>query len=207
MAKNKFFSNIWFRCITVLLIISCCSGALLAVLNDVLYVSPEERTARAIKQVYGEEKQYETIIDVDFNDSPIEYEEYGKINKVFLIGDKQSGVFDYLIQSVGYKGYKNGTVTLWVQIQINQNSKKINSVTYASGDKQTLMSKFTQEYYDFFSNDFIEEIERGLRFEPFGDSEQIGHPNTGATKSATAVCNAINAVIEYAWVDNFMEGK
>jgi len=55
MKANKIFGSLWFKCIAVLLVISCVAGGLLAILNDVLYVSAEERSARAIKKIYGKE--------------------------------------------------------------------------------------------------------------------------------------------------------
>ena len=42
------------KCTAFLLILAVLLGGILAVLNDVLYVSSEERTARAIKKIYGE---------------------------------------------------------------------------------------------------------------------------------------------------------
>ena len=74
---RKFFSSIWFKCLSVLVAISVVSGGLLAVLNDVLYVSPEERTARAVKSIYGEAKTPETLLDVDDGNQPFVSEKYG----------------------------------------------------------------------------------------------------------------------------------
>ena len=51
----KFVKSTWFKCITVLLVISVISGGLLAALNDLLFVASEERTARAVAKIYGEE--------------------------------------------------------------------------------------------------------------------------------------------------------
>ena len=59
---KNFIKSDWFRCIAVLLALAVVLGGTLAILNDVLYVSPEERTARAIKKIYGENKEY-TIMD------------------------------------------------------------------------------------------------------------------------------------------------
>ena len=82
----------------------------------------------------------------------------------------------------------------------------INAVSYSSNKKQTLMSKFSKQYYDFFTEDFIADIENGKYFAPVLSKDAIGHPNTGATKSANAVCNAINVVIEFVWKNNFEGG-
>jgi hypothetical protein len=65
---SKFFKNTWVKCISVLLILSIVLGGTLAILNDVLYVSPEERTGRAIKKIYGED-----FVDyLKYNYSPLD---------------------------------------------------------------------------------------------------------------------------------------
>ena len=101
----NFFKSVAFRCITVLLVLAVVFGGTLAILNDVLYVSPEERTARAIKSVYGVEMEYETILDVDANDTAISYD-FGTINKIYEI--KQDGEnYDILFHTTGFNGYVN----------------------------------------------------------------------------------------------------
>ena len=102
---NKFFSSLWFRCIAVLLVISVVLGGLLAVANDVFYVSPEERTSRAIKKIYGSTMNYEIELDIDVNSDsqPIEYE-MGKINKIYKVQTQSENGYDLLFQSVGFNG-------------------------------------------------------------------------------------------------------
>lgn len=187
---RKFFSSIWFRCIAVLVGISIVSGGLLGLLNDLLYVTPEERTSRAIKSIYGIEKEYE---DLQKN---FTFENYGEILQIYKIKGDTDSNFDYLFKSKGYNGYKNGTVTVWVQVNFDNGAYKINKVIYAEAEKQTLMSKFGNEYYEYFTEDFIDEIEQGKRFTPIKEADGIEHVMSGATKSANAVCNAVNAVIE-----------
>ena len=83
---SKLFKNDWFKCITVLLLLAVILGGALAVLNDVLYVSSEERTARAIKKIYGTEKEYSITLDVDRGDTAIS-NEYGTIEKKYTEGN------------------------------------------------------------------------------------------------------------------------
>ena len=72
---SKFFKNIWTRCIGVLLIISLISGGLLAILNDVLYVSDEERTARSVNKLYdGQEVKYDIVFDSESGDDAVLYD-------------------------------------------------------------------------------------------------------------------------------------
>ena len=84
---SKFFKSDWFKCITVLLVLAVILGGTLAFLNDLLYVSPEERTARAIKKIYGVEvtlKDEDILLDVDNGDKE-ESNDYGSIQKIYKI--------------------------------------------------------------------------------------------------------------------------
>ena len=183
---QKLFKSTWFKCISLLLILSVVLGGTLALLNDVLYVSPEERTARAIKKIYGVEKEFSIILDVDNGDNAIE-NEYGKINKIYTVDE------DTLFQSVGYEGYKNGTITLWIKITNNE----INNIILESYDKQTLMSKIGASFYNEFYVDVTEAYNKGEYFTPKNSSAINYNPVSGATKSANAGCNAVNCIIKY----------
>ncbi len=187
---QKFFKSTWFKCISLLLILSVVLGGTLALLNDVLYVSPEERTSRAIKKIYGTEKEFSVVLDVDGGDNAIE-NEHGKINKIYTVGE------DTLFQSVGNEGYKNGTITLWIKITDN----KINKVILESYDKQTLMSKLSSSFYDKFLIDVTDAYNKGELFTPKDSSAINYNPVSGATKSANAGCNAVNCVIKYLGVN------
>ncbi len=209
---DKVFKNVWFRCISVLLAIALISGGLLAILNDVLYVSPIERTGRAIAKIYGQPveitdgnlsikidgktvdiSEENIIIDVDSTvenkKEPVKYA-FGQINKLYKLNN------DMLFQTTGYQGYKNGTVTLWVKV-VNENSRyDIQTVILQSNEKQTLMSKFTGAYFDNFKlTDITKEYSEDKLFTVAG-SENVNQ-NTGATYSATACCNAVNCVLSY----------
>lgn len=191
----KIFNNIWFRCISVLLVIAVVLGGLLAVLNDVLYVSPEERTGRAIKKIYGEVKDYSIELDIDNGDNATEYD-FGAVNKVYVVGDKTQGDYDTLLQVTGYQGYKGGTITLWVKVKITDGAQKIDKVILESYDKQTLMSKFDKNYYDTFLVDVTDAYKDGKAFTTSGSGE-FSNPMSGATYSATAAVNAVNSAIKY----------
>lgn len=183
---SKFFKNTWVKCISVLLILSIVLGGTLAILNDVLYVSPEERTGRAIKKIYGEDKEFSIQLDSDSGDTAIE-NEFGRINKIYKVDD------DTLFQAVGYEGYKNGTITLWIQIQ----DSKITKILMESYDKQTLMSKLGVSFYDKFLVDVTEAYNNGEYFTPSDKGAVNYNPVSGATFSANAGCNAVNCVIKY----------
>ena len=196
----NFFKSTAFKCVTVLVCLMIVLGGALAVLNSLWSVSPEERTSRAIKKIYGTEVSYVTLLDIDsqvegVNKTAIEYTDLGKINKIYKIGD------DLLFQATGEKGYKNGTITVWVKV-INQNdSYKIDKVILESYDKQTLMSQLKGSYYDNFLVDVTTAYENGQAFTTEKGKGEFSNPVSGATKSATAGNNAVNCVIKYLGVD------
>ncbi len=174
------------------------SGSSITILADLLYVSPEMRTARAIKKIYGEEKEYSVVLDVDSKDenknTAIEYDGVGKINKIYNITDNG----DILFQTTGYKGYKNGTITLWIKV-VNTNEKySIEKVLLEKYEKQTLMSKLSGEFYGGFKlTDVTEAYNDGSLFTATDKNAENYNPVSGATYSATAAANAVNCVIKY----------
>lgn len=191
---KKIFSNVWFKCISVLLIIALLSGGILALLNDVLYVSPDERSMRAIKKIYGEEKEFSIILDVDSDDEnlnkAITYEEFGNINKIYKVGEQEN--YDLLFCAVGTGGYKNGTITVWIKVVCNGETEKIETVIMESFTKQTLMSKLDGSFYNNFYIDITDDY-----FVVKSEQDGTYNPVSGATYSATAANNAVNCVIKY----------
>lgn len=190
---KNIFSAVWFKCIAVLLCIALISGGLLAVLNDVLAVPASERTMRAIKKIYGEEKECKVVIDTDGEDESkketVVCENYGTISKIFVVGDENSNKFDYLFYATGNNGYKNGTISLWVRVSVNSGECKIEKVLLGDFTKQTLMSKLGSEYYDGFTGG------TGEYYSAVIEDGKTYAPVSGATKSATAASNAVNCVI------------
>lgn len=190
---RSLFKNVWFKCITALLLIAAVSGGLLSVLNDVLFVSAEERTDRAIIKIYGELKQYDVEYDAaEGGAETIDYG-YGRIDKVFTVDNGA----DYLFKTTGYRGYKEGTITLWVRVSVNGGVYSIEKVVLESYEKQTLMSKLDGEYYGKFRlSDVTAEYKAGRLFSAT-DEDKNYNAVSGATFSATAGNNAVNCVLKY----------
>lgn len=188
---KKFFKSDWFRCTAVLLCLLVFFGGLLAILNDLLFVSTGERTDRAIKKIYGSVPEYTVELDADSGDTAIK-NDFGNIDKIYLVGD------EILFKSTGVNGYKGGTITLWLKVKNNAENYKIDKVILDSYEKQTLMSKFGGSYYDNFLVDVSKDYQSGQGvFSPKADAPSLKNPMTGATYSATAACNAVNCVITY----------
>ena len=98
---------------------------------------------RAIKKRYGEKKEYSIVFDKDNGDDVTEYD-FGAIEKYYTVGE------DKLFKATGYNGYKNGTVTLWIKVTAKDGKNVIDKVILESYEKQTLMSKLGNDYYDGF---------------------------------------------------------
>jgi len=161
---KQFLKSKAFKCILVLLCIALVAGGLLAVFNDLLKVTDEEKTARAIKEIHGAAVGY-TDKTADFADLN---NRFGAVLNVFLLSDGA-----YLLKSKGIDGYKGGTVTVWVAFEDN----KVSNVVFAEQEKQTLMSGFKTKFYSLYKG--ISEAEA---------NELI----SGATHTSRAINNAVN---------------
>ena len=169
MTVKQFFKSKTFVCIIVLLCIALVSGGLLAIMNDLLNVSDEERVQRTITSIYGQSVDY-TVVEADFST------EHGTVDAVYRLADG-----NYLVKATGKEGYKNGTVTIWCVAKYDNNVfVGLTNVSIADNEKQTLMSKFTA---DVLSR--------------FGGKESNNVAVSGATYSAKACNNAVNAALAY----------
>lgn len=207
---TKLFKNVWFKCITTLLVILLFSGCSISILSDLLYVTPQERTDRGIIKVYGKLVDYDTVFDVDneeFDDKTLTDQEktkiiydFGRINKIYSIGDTAANSYELLFQSVGYKGFKNGTVTVWVKVSVLSGVYSITQVKLESNKNQSLINNLGDGYYSNFElTDVTEAWKNGELFT--ADKSSAGtdyyNPVSGATYSANAGNNAVNCVIAY----------
>ena len=188
---KNFFSSIWFKCISTLLIIIVISGGLLSVLSDVLYVSPEKRTERAIKKIYGKIEDFNQIPITDFT-----YDK-GQINTIYEVKVNENETY-LLFNATGNEGYKGGTISLWISVKENEGgSLSVNKVLLDSFEKQTLMGKLTSTFYGNFTlEDITDTYEKGEFFTTDTNKEN-SNPISGATMSANAAINAVNCVITY----------
>ena len=185
MTVKQFLKSQAFKCIIVLLCIALVAGGLLSILNDLLSVSAEERTMRAIESVYGEQLNYETLT---FDESELT-NEYGSIDQAYLL---ENGC--YMLRSTGGNRYKNGTVTVWVILSESENGFAIDRVVLEEYAKQTLMSQFSNAFYTVYTahND---EINGDMWFTV--DSSGITNVSAGATMSSRAINNAVNCALYF----------
>lgn len=189
MKIKEFFKSTAFKCIMVLLAIALISGGLLSILNDVLYVSDDEKLARVISGLYGgadvaytEEKIPESLAS----------NKYGTVNKAYTLSDG-----NLIVNATGINGYKGGTVTVWCVVKMTDGAfDGISSVAIDEYTKQTLMSQFSDSFTLVYSSS-SELIKEGYMFSVDEGEGLIQNVNSGATMSSRAINNAVDAVIYY----------
>ena len=96
MTVKAFFKSNAFKSLAVLIAIVLVAGALLAICNDLLYISDEERLARSLSKIYGKEV---TAEEVELTDEERSYT-YGTVDAVYYIHDDGN----YLFQTTGEGG-------------------------------------------------------------------------------------------------------
>ncbi len=187
MTVKQFVRSEAFKCIVVLLAIALVAGGLLAILNDVLAVSAEERTMRAIESVYGQELKYEAL---EYDSAQLS-NQYGSIDQVYLLENDA-----YMLRSTGGDGYKNGTVTMWVILTPSDDGFDVYKVVTEEYAKQTLMSQFGNSFYAVYTAHNDELADGDVWFTT--DASGIQNVQAGATMSSRAINNAVNCALYFA---------
>lgn len=187
---KNFFKSAAFRSLCLLLGISLAAGGLLAVCNDLLYVSDAERLDRTLSKIYGKPV---TTTEVALSDE-LKRNAYGNVDTVRLTADG-----NLLIKTTGVGGYNGGTVTVWTVLNCDlEPDPKLNGVekvVYESNAGQSFISKTTGLYERFpLYNDRLKE---GTLFTADPTADGIFLLATGASFSSAAACNAVNAALTY----------
>ncbi len=168
------------KAVAVLVCICVVCVALLAVCNELLYISDEERFARSLSKIYDG-----FVPDPSFAKTP--NSQYaansaykGQVNSVYK--DQKTG--DYIIEALGGGGYNGGSVTLYVVVGADAKIKA-----------WTVKENVNQSYIDRVPKD------AGDRWYVGEDvSAELALDMTGATVvlTSTAINNAINMAAFYA---------
>ena len=178
MTVKGFFKSNVFKCLVTLLCVLLVSGVFLTIMNGLLAVSDQERLDRAINKIYGKSVAYTEVDVADYNDS-------ATIEAAYRIKDDGN----YLVKSTGKGGFDNGTVTCWVVVNVKGGAiKGIDKVVIDSNKAQSYIANIN----DNFLSGFYRDYENGYIF-----NANEGFIKTGATRSATAICNAVNGAIDY----------
>ena len=193
MTVKAFFKSNAFKSLAVLIAIVLVAGALLAICNDLLYISDEERLARSLSKIYGKEV---TAEEVELTDEERRYT-YGTVDAVYYIHDDGN----YLFQTTGEGGYSNGTVTVWTIVTCTGTREEgnlaltgIEKVVYDSNEGQSYIGTLTDRFYAVFADQDALVAEGGY-FTTTAGSDDIYNIATGASGSSNAACNAVNTAL------------
>lgn len=176
---------------TALLYFVIAAAAISILCATALRVDREEREIRAVEFIYGAGADgIEIPVDKTFSESA-----YGAAEQAYLLKDG-----NYLIQSTGYNGFKNGTVTLWTALACTGNAADgtlifhgIKNVTMDSSRKQSYIFRVKNAFYSEFTL-HDEEVLQGKRFSASRDGN-IYNLAAGASHSSAAINNAVNAAL------------
>lgn len=184
MTVKQFLKSKTFAALVVLVCIALVAGGLLAILNDLLAISEEDRILAAIEGIYGQETSY---TEIDLPDD-LKENEYGSVQNVYLLEDG-----NYLIKSTGINGYKNGTVTLWLVAEYSDGDfVGLGKIAVAENTKQTLMGDFKASFFEIYASG---NVLNDNYFSVETSSDTITNIKSGATKTSIAVNNAVNAAL------------
>lgn len=176
--------------VIVLLAIALVSGLLLSVLNDILYISDEERTARDLSKVYQSESFTQLTIDENFKSN----ENYGEIVYVYQAADGA-----YVIKTIGTMGYK-GKSEIVMAIKDNTIVNMIVS-SFGGDDKTTtIKDKYLAQYYGMEVTDDLVFV-----MNPTGGSGEVDVSAGASSKyTMTSICAAANMSVYY--YNNVLKG-
>ena len=195
MTVKAFFKSMAFKSLAVLIAIVLAAGALLAICNDLLHISEEERLARSLSKIYGTDV---TATEVQLTEEERSYT-YGTVNAVYYVQDDGN----YLFQTTGKGGYSNGNgkVTLWTVITCTGTREGgdlaltgIEKVVYDSNEGQSFISTLGASFYAAFA-DRDELVAGGGYFTATEETDDLYNVATGASESSNAACNAVNAAL------------
>ncbi|MCH5153122.1 MAG: FMN-binding protein [Clostridiales bacterium] len=176
--------------VAVLVVICLVCGLLLALCNDLLYVSDEVKLARAMQKIY---KDYGNG-DKEFNEAnknfaPVNIPNYGTITEV-----KKAEDGAYVISAKGGGGYK-GTITLYVVVKQETVGGKADAIvkawTIKEHDGETFLGNITSKQQ---SSWYVGKSITGYDTDSFALSN---NKVAGTTLSSTAINNAVKSACVY----------
>ena len=195
MTAKQFFKSNAFKSLIVLIAIVLVAGALLAIFNDLLYISDEERLNRTLSKIYGKTVSAQAV---ELTEEEKTYS-YGTVDNAYYIEDDGN----YLFKTTGIGGYPgNGKVTLWTVVtctgtreQNNLVLTGIEKVVYDSNEGQTLISNLNDSFYAFFAEHDDLVAEGGYFTSVKGGTDDLNNVIVQTTMSSKAASNAVNTAL------------
>ena len=163
------------KAVAVLVVICLVCCLLLALCNDLLYVTEEEKFNRAMRKIYPDfTLDQEVALDSKYSSNAT----YGEVLSVVKSTDGA-----YILQTKGVGGFNSGTITIYVAVTGGENPT-IAGWTVVANEGQSFIGNITSNHQKtWFIGDSISEVQSVSVGNGFG---------SGATYSEMAICNAIN---------------
>lgn len=170
------------KAVAVLVIICLVCGALLALCNDLLYVSDEVRADRALQKIYPNFKNDDSFAGLDSSKASTPY---GQVLSV-----KKSTDGAYILEAVSSNiGFSNGTVSIFVAVS-GGTDPKIVGWTVDKNVGQSFIGNITSKHQKtWFINQSITVVNP--------ENPEGSGLGSGATHTENAIGYAINAASYY----------
>lgn len=178
----------WVIPIAVLVIICLVCVLLLALCNDLLYVSPEEKFNRTIRKVYS---GYDS--SVSFKEQTVDSKWKSNDNYGEVLAVRSASDGSYVITSKGTVGaFGGGSVTILVAIGPNPKAE-ILGWALQDNEGQTFIANITEKHQKtWFVGSTVSDVQPNV-------SPNAGQgKGSGATYTENALANAINMACYYA---------
>ncbi len=176
------------KAVAVLVCICLVCVALLALCNDLLYISDDEKLARAMSAIYAD---YGTG-DKEFNDSYTLTNGKNSFGEVTDVKKAQDGA--YVLTSKGGGGYK-GTVTIYIVIKQEGSGAQMDAVVKAWTVKEHDGETFLGNIGDAQRKSWY--VDQSITLYNSDAFALNNNKVTGTTLSSTAINNAVKAACDY----------
>ncbi len=202
MKIGAFLKSNSFKCIIVLLAIALVCGSVLAIGNDLFYVSDAEMFARSMSKIYDGDASALVKKELTGNEK---YTSYG-CEGIILDARTDAAGTTWLVQSKGSKcGYGDGSLILWVSMSVEGGQlKKINKVILDSYDSsQSLIGSISEEFLLTYTLDKYSALVTGgghftnIKMTKTENTSQSEAVASGATFTSKAVNAAVNGAMDY----------
>ena len=167
------------KTVLILVVICLICALVLAICNDLFYVSPDELTARKLKVVYAD-FQTDTTFDGTVNQTYATDANFGTVTEVHRSTDGT-----YVVKALGNGGYGNKGVEVLVAVKADAT---IAGWTVTSWNGETLSSNFSDKH---FKNWYV-----GQKIRTTFTAANDGIIS-GTTKSSAAIAQAMNMASKY----------
>lgn len=164
------------KAVAVLVCICLVCGALLALCNDLFYISDEERFNRSMAKIYPE-LDLASVKTLELNSEFKSNSTYGEVKSVVTDGKV------YIIEALGIGGWQSGTVTLYVIV----------------GSDAKIISWAVKEHTNQSYIDQVPPDAGTTWYNGYDVSNAFEKVQTGSTLKETpiAICNAVNMAAFY----------